>query len=88
MVINFSYIHVRFKGHKHKEFKVESVMSNTDAYAISGSENGQIYIWDVLEGTTVKTLQSQDTIVTSIDYHPSDVAMVTAGNDGVVRVWS
>ncbi|KAI9251943.1 WD40-repeat-containing domain protein [Phascolomyces articulosus] len=77
-----------FTGHINKDFKVESVMSNTDAYAISGSENGEIYIWDVLEGTKVTTLKSHDSIVSSVDYHPSDVAMVTAGDDGIIRVWS
>ncbi|KAI8137553.1 WD40-repeat-containing domain protein [Fennellomyces sp. T-0311] len=77
-----------FTGHKHKEYRVESVLSNTDAHAISGSENGQVHIWDVLEGNNVETLKSHDGIVTSVDYHPSDVAMVTAGDDGMIRVWS
>ncbi|KAI9315948.1 WD40-repeat-containing domain protein [Dichotomocladium elegans] len=77
-----------FKGHKHKDYKVNSVLSNTDAHALSGSEDGNIYVWDVLEGCTSATLKSHDGVVTTIDYHPQDVGMITAGDDGLIRVWS
>ncbi|KAI8367555.1 WD40-repeat-containing domain protein [Radiomyces spectabilis] len=77
-----------FKGHKHTEYKLQSTMTNTDAYAMSGSEDGNIMVWDVLEGSAVKTLQLHKGVVSSIDYHPSDVAMVSAGADSIIRVWS
>ncbi|KAI7866601.1 WD40-repeat-containing domain protein [Spinellus fusiger] len=77
-----------FKGHRHTEYKIESTMTNTDAHVVSGSEDGSIYIWDVLEGSLVSTLKSHEGMVTTIDYHPSDVAMVSAGEDGCIRVWS
>ncbi|KAG0175254.1 WD repeat-containing protein 83 [Apophysomyces sp. BC1034] len=77
-----------FKGHRHTEYKIESTLTNTDAHAISGSEDGKIYIWDVLEDTPVTTLESHEGVVTSVDYHPSDVAMLSAGGDGCIRIWS
>ncbi|KAL0074517.1 WD40-repeat-containing domain protein [Phycomyces blakesleeanus] len=77
-----------FKGHRHTEYKLESTLTNTDAHVVSGSEDGNIYIWDVLEGDLKCTLKSHDGIVTTVDYHPSDVAMISAGGDGCIRVWS
>ena len=40
-----------FKGHANKEYRVESVLNNTDQLVISGSENGYVYIWDLVEGS-------------------------------------
>ncbi|KAJ8660951.1 hypothetical protein O0I10_003173 [Lichtheimia ornata] len=77
-----------FTGHTHKDYKLNSVLSNDDAYAISGSEEGNVYIWDVLEGKTVAKLESHNGVVSAVDYHPQDVGMVTAGDDGLIRVWS
>ncbi|KAI8888261.1 WD40 repeat-like protein, partial [Backusella circina FSU 941] len=61
-----------FKGHKHTEYKIDSILTNTDAHAITGSEDGNIYIYDVLEGNVVETLKAHTGITTSLDYHPEN----------------
>lgn len=78
----------RFKGHKHKEYKVESILSNTDAYAITGSENGKIYIYDVLEGNILSTLDAHQGVASTLDYHPENTNMLSAGSDGLIHIWS
>ncbi|KAI7908151.1 WD40-repeat-containing domain protein [Cokeromyces recurvatus] len=76
-----------FKGHKHCEYKIESVLSNTDAYAITGSEDGKIYIYDVLEGNIVSTLDNEG-VTTTLDYHPENVNMMSAGSNGLIHIWT
>ncbi|CAO3671565.1 unnamed protein product [Rhizopus stolonifer] len=77
-----------FKGHKHNEYKIESVLSNKDEYAITGSEDGKIYIYDILEGHIVTTIEAHPGVTTAIDYHPENASMLSAGSDGIIRVWS
>jgi mitogen-activated protein kinase organizer 1 len=81
-------VYFRFKGHKHTEYKINSLLTNTDAHAITGSEDGSIYIYDVLEGNVVETLKAHTGITTSLDYHPEDVNMLSAGSDGLIHIWS
>lgn len=78
----------RFKGHKHKEYKIESILSNSDAYAITGSEDGKIYIYDVLEGSIVSVLNGHEGVASALDYHPENVNMLSAGSDGLIHIWS
>lgn len=77
----------RFKGHKHTEYKIDSILSNTDAYAITGSEDGKIYIYDVLEGNTVQVLEGHQGVATTLDYHPESINMLSAGSDGLIHIW-
>ncbi|KAI9483390.1 MAG: WD40-repeat-containing domain protein [Benjaminiella poitrasii] len=77
-----------FKDHKHTEYKIESVLSNTDAYAITGSEDGKLYVYDVLEGNVVSTLSSSGGVTTTLDYHPENVNMISAGSDGLIHIWN
>ncbi|CEP07734.1 hypothetical protein [Parasitella parasitica] len=76
-----------FKGHKHKEYKIESILSNTDAFAITGSEDGKIYIYDILEGNIAHVLDGHEGVATTLDYHPEDTNMLSAGSDGLIHIW-
>ncbi|KAI8332177.1 WD40-repeat-containing domain protein [Choanephora cucurbitarum] len=77
-----------FKGHTHQSYKLDSVLSNTDAYAITGSEDGQIYVYDVLEANIVATLKAHEGVTTTLDYHPDNINMISAGSDEPCRNWS
>ena len=39
----------RYKGHRNADYKLDSCLSHDDAYVISGSEDGRIYFWDLVE---------------------------------------
>ncbi|KFM67883.1 WD repeat domain-containing protein 83, partial [Stegodyphus mimosarum] len=43
-----------YRGHKNENYRIESCLSNTDSLIISGSEEGCVYFWDLIEGT-IKT---------------------------------
>ncbi|KAI8844768.1 WD40-repeat-containing domain protein [Chytridium lagenaria] len=77
-----------YKGHKNKDYKVTSTLSNDDAYVISGSEDGRICFWDLVDGTLLKTLAPHDRLVTTVAYHPTKDDMVSASKDGTAKVFT
>ncbi|KAJ3098169.1 WD repeat-containing protein 83 [Phlyctochytrium planicorne] len=77
-----------YRGHKNSEYKIASTLSNDDAYVISGSEDGRICFWDLVEGTLIKTLHPHTSLVTSVNYHPSKDFMVSTSKDGTAKVFS
>ena len=38
----------RYRGHICEEYKIESILNNTDEYIITGSENGKVYFYDLI----------------------------------------
>lgn len=44
-----------FCRHVHKSYPVESRFDNTDAYVVSGSEDGALHFYDLVEGKTLAT---------------------------------
>lgn len=78
----------RFKGHKNKDYKVDSCFTNTDTHIVSGSEDGNIYYWDLIEAKVVHTIdKAHCSACYSLSYHPKEPCMITASSDGAVKVW-
>ena len=78
----------RFTGHKNRDYKVDSCLSSSDVQVVSGSEDGRICFWDLVEGKIVHTLEkAHQSVVYSISYHPTEVALLSASSDGKVKVW-
>lgn len=76
-----------YKGHSCKEFSIGSLSTNTDAHIISGSEDKDIVIWNLVEGDVVHRLKGHTMCVCSVDYHPKDPVLVSSSFDGTVRCW-
>ncbi|RHZ79087.1 hypothetical protein Glove_152g50 [Diversispora epigaea] len=76
-----------FKGHKNSTYKIRSCLSNNDAHVISGSEDGIIYIWDLLEGNVLKTLSAHSGVVTCVAYNSRLDAMISSSVDGTSKYW-
>lgn len=38
-----------YKGHTNQKYKVDSTLTNNDAYVIGGSEDGSVCFWDLVE---------------------------------------
>lgn len=47
------YVHLnffaRFTGHKNHDYKIDSALNCEDTHVISGSEDGLVYYWDLVE---------------------------------------
>ncbi|CAN0300228.1 unnamed protein product [Ectocarpus sp. 12 AP-2014] len=77
-----------YTGHLHKSYRMESWLANTDAHVISGSEEGHVYIWDIVEGKVARTLKHHRRPVCSMSYHPSEPMLLTASYDGSAVLWA
>lgn len=76
-----------YVGHRNKDYKIDSCLSATDAEVISGSEDGSVYIWDLVTSSVVAKLKHpKSTTVHSVSYHPSVCCLLTA-TEGKVYVW-
>ncbi|CAG8458092.1 12413_t:CDS:2 [Ambispora leptoticha] len=77
-----------FKGHKNTQYKIQSCLSNYDMHVISGSEDGNICIWDLLEGKLLSTIhQAHENVVTCVAYNPKQPIMISTSVDGTAKVW-
>ncbi len=65
-----------YKGHVNKDYRIRSCLGMNDAYVVSGSEDGQIYVWDLLDGKALHKL----------DAHTKKVASAVVVND-VRKEW-
>ncbi|KAI5780865.1 WD40-repeat-containing domain protein [Geopyxis carbonaria] len=78
-----------YKGHKNTEYRVKSCFAEKEELVVSGSEDGTIWCWDLVEGGKRQVLSGHGgKVVTGVDYCPGGKSqMVTGGSDGTVVVW-
>ena len=48
VIVLFMPIH-SYKGHTNSDYKLDSCLSHDDAYVVSGSEDGRVCFWDLVE---------------------------------------
>lgn len=66
-----------FRGHTNQNYRIRSCLGMADSVVISGSEDGQLYAWDLLEGKVIEKLEA----------HSGKVASAVACN-GVKKEWA
>ncbi|KAI1290379.1 WD repeat domain-containing protein 83 [Halotydeus destructor] len=77
-----------FKGHNNQKYKVEGNLISNDSIVVSGSEDGQIYMWNLIEGSiTGKLFHEGHRVVHSLDTHPSGKELVSA-SEGSIYLWT
>ncbi|RKO84259.1 WD40-repeat-containing domain protein [Blyttiomyces helicus] len=76
-----------YTGHKNSQYRIVACLTNTDAHVISGSEDGRICMWDLVEGNMVMSVAAHTRSVSCVAYHPTRTAMVSTSLDGSVKVW-
>lgn len=78
-----------FRGHVNSTFYVKAVLSPDDEYLLSGSSDGNAYIWQVRRpGSAAYVLRGHTNEVTAVDWCRADVGrLVTLSDDNVVWIW-
>ncbi|KAK6179191.1 hypothetical protein SNE40_011608 [Patella caerulea] len=71
-----------YKGHKNSEYKIDGCLNSKDTHILTGSENGLVCIWDLVDANMVEKLDhSTMRAIHSLSYHPSDTCLLTASGD-------
>lgn len=67
----------KYRGHTNKDYRIRSCLGMADSAVMSGSEDGKLYAWDLLEGKVIEKLEA----------HGGKVASAVACN-GVRKEWA
>ncbi|KAI0208081.1 WD repeat domain-containing protein 83 [Lamellibrachia satsuma] len=71
-----------YSGHVNSKYNIDACISSSDTHIFSGSEDGFIYIWNLIDGKIVTKLRHDTTkaqgVVHSLSHHPTDPCLLTA----------
>ena len=72
-----------YRGHTNKDYRIRSCLGLADSVVISGSEDGQLYAWDLLEGKVVEKLKAHGgKVASAVACNSARKEWVSAGVDG------
>ena len=73
-----------YVGHKNSKYMVECGLNKQDDHVVSGSEDGFIYIWDLIEANIKEKLQvKRSKVIHSLALHPQKDLMLAACEDKI-----
>uniref|UniRef100_A0A0N5AH90 WD repeat domain-containing protein 83 n=1 Tax=Syphacia muris TaxID=451379 RepID=A0A0N5AH90_9BILA len=76
-----------YSGHTGKDYRIESCLLSTDAHIVSGSADGNVYIWDMIEMSVLARLEHvHHSVVHSVSSHPTKPYLLSAAG-GSVFLW-
>lgn len=76
-----------YKGHKSTDFRVGLSFIGNEAQVISGSEDGRLHVWDLVEGNLAQSLDAHSSIVTSVAQASEGQHIVSASHEGDMIFW-
>ncbi|KAF4319806.1 hypothetical protein G195_004769 [Phytophthora kernoviae 00238/432] len=77
-----------YRGHIVQDYKLDCGFSNDGAFVLSGSEDGKIYWWDLLDATNAHSISAHNKPVRALACHPESSMFVTGCIDGSAKIWS
>jgi mitogen-activated protein kinase organizer 1 len=78
-------------SHKAGQYGLQCAMTANDATLVSGSEDGNVVLYDIVRGTPVQVLQGHSKPTCSVATHPKrdySSVVVTTSYDGNAIVWA
>lgn len=71
-----------------QRYALESCFSHNDAYLASGSEDGRVLVWRLVEASVAATLEGAHAAATgALSWHPTQPKVLAASFDGTVSLW-
>jgi mitogen-activated protein kinase organizer 1 len=76
-----------FKGHENRKYRIDGCLFDNDSYVLSGSEDGNVYMWSLVEGALEGKLPHPGhKVVHSLSSHHKKKELLTAA-EGFVYLW-
>lgn len=85
-----------YQGHANKQYSLAGAFGTYGAsqpgpeqfaFIASGSEDGTIFLWDVSSKNVLQKLEGHGDAVLSVDTHPTEKIIASAGLDRTIRIW-
>lgn len=85
-----------YQGHTNAKYSLSGAFGTygdridpkeTYAFVASGSEEGNIMLWDVSSKNSLQKLSGHDEAVLTVDAHPKEELLASAGLDRTIRIW-
>jgi COMPASS component SWD3 len=81
-----------YQGHANSVYSLSGAFgtygkTKEHAFVASGSEDGSVVMWDVSSKNVLQRLEGHEGAVLSVDTHPTESLMASAGLDRTVRIW-
>ena len=72
-----------YRDHTNKDYRIRSCLGLADSVVISGSEDGQLYVWDLLEGRVIEKMKAHGgKVASSVTCNAARKEWASAGGDG------
>ena len=72
-----------YRSHANQNYRIRSCLGLMDSVVISGSEDGKLYAWDLVEGKVIKELQAHNgKVASAVACNDSKKQWASAGVDG------
>ncbi|VVB07181.1 unnamed protein product [Arabis nemorensis] len=80
---------LKFSGHKQSKYVIRSCFGGLDSLFIaSGSENSQVYIWNLKNAKPLEVLSGHSMTVNCVSWNPRNPRMLaSASDDQTIRIW-
>ena len=83
---NYGQAHKALKGHSH--FVQDVVISSDGQFALSGSWDGTLRLWDLQQGTTTRRFVGHAKDVLSVAFSVDNRQIVSGSRDKTIKLWN
>eukprot|EP01133_Synstelium_polycarpum_P011922 gene11922-13890_t len=83
---NYGIAHRSLHGHSH--YVQDVVISHDGQFALSGSWDGTLRLWDINSGVTTRRFQGHEKDVTSVAFSYDHRQIISGSRDKTIRVWN